>query len=115
MFSVCSHLGGGQSSRGGVSPAGRGGQSSWGGVSPAGGGGGQSSQGGVSPARGGGSVQLVGGGSAKIGLTTRRAVCLLRSRRRTFLFYALFTHKVSYSDFLFKENIDQVSSKFHFC
>ena len=93
-------------SAGGVSPAGGGGQSSWGGVSPAGGG--------VSPAGGwgwvsqpGGSVQPGGvswggsvsqGGSAGGGrlvsqdrttecvLTTQRAVCLLRSRRRTFLF-----------------------------
>ena len=52
-----------------VSPARGGDQSSWGGVSPGGG--------------GGGSDQL--GGSASCALL--QAVCLLRSRRRTFLFY----------------------------
>ena len=65
MFSVCSHLGGGsgQSQPGGgqVSPAGWGGQSS----------------------QGGGSVQPRGV-SASCALL--RVVCLLRSRRRTFLF-----------------------------
>ena len=80
-------------SGGGVSPA-RGG----GGVSPARGQGGGSVQlggsvqwggsvqpgGWVRPA--GGGDQSNGGGSAKIGLTTRRAVCLLCSRRRTLLF-----------------------------
>ena len=90
--SVCPQGEGG----GGSGPAGRGG------VSPAGGGGGQVQLGGVSPSRGGsgpagggvrsswgGSVQpggvrsSRGGGSASCALL--RAVCLLRSRRRTFL------------------------------
>ena len=64
----------------GQSPAGRGQVR----VQP--GGSGQSSRGGgVSPAgRGGGSVNGGGGGSASCALL--RAVCLLRSRRRTFLF-----------------------------
>ena len=81
VFSLFTSGRGGQSSQpgGGVSPASRGGGS----VQP--GGGSVQLAGGVSPAGGGGSVQPAGGGSAKIGLTTRRAVCLLRSRRRTFL------------------------------
>ena len=98
MFSVCSHLGGG-----GVSPAGGGGFRS---VQPVGGGGGGSgpaSRGGggqVQPA-GGGQVQPAGGGSGpasrgggsgpaskgggSASCALLRAVCLLRSRRRTFL------------------------------
>ena len=101
MFSLCPHLGGGQVSEptggGQVSePTGGGGQVQLGGVrsvSRRGGvrsswrGGGQVSE----PMGGGGQVQLGGGvrssrgGSASCALL--RAVCLLRSRRRTFLFY----------------------------
>ena len=87
---VNSHPGGGQVSPGGgggcqVQPAG-GVRSSRGGSGPAGrGGSGQSSQGGSGPAG--------GGGSASCALL--RAVCLLRSRRRTFLFSA-------YSQFSFR-------------
>ena len=107
MFSVCPHLGGGgqvrvqpggggvrsESSRGGGGqvrvPPGGSGQSSQGGGS------GQSSRGGggqVSPARGvgqssrGGWVSPAGGGGGSASCTLLRAVCLLRSRRRTFLF-----------------------------
>ena len=93
MFSVCPHWGGGgvrsESSRGGgqVSPAGGGGQ-----VSPAegvrsvqlGGGQDQPARGGSGPASRGGGVRSNRGGSASC--APLRAVCLLRSRRRTFLF-----------------------------
>ena len=99
----------GQSSWGGASPARGGGQFSWGGVSPARGGispigGAQSSWGGSGQSSWGGGGQLGGvrsvsqgggqlGGGLGVGqdrttervLTTRRVVCLLRSRRRTFL------------------------------
>ena len=93
VFSLFTSWGSGQSSRGGVRSVQPGGVRS---VQPGGGGqvsptgGGQSSQGGgqVSPA-GGGSVQP-GGGSVQPGgvsiLGPLAAVCLLRSRRRTFLF-----------------------------
>ena len=108
MFSVCPHLGGvrSESSQGGgqvrvqlegglgQSPAGGGqvrvqlgggsGQSSQGGVSPAGGGS-------VQPAGGGGSVSGGGGGSASC--TLLWAVCLLRSRRRTFLLLEMQTYQ----------------------
>ena len=91
MFSVCPHLGGGvvrsvQLGRGSGESS-RGSQ-----VSPAGGKGGQSSQWGESGQcswQGGGSVQPAGGGSVQLGesasCTLLRAVCLLCSRRRTFL------------------------------
>ena len=99
MFSVCPHLGGGgQVQAGGgsgpagwgeggqVSPAGRGGSGPGGGVGGSGPAGGR---GGVRSSRPGGrgvrSVQRRGGGvSASCALL--QAVCLLRSRRRTFLF-----------------------------
>ena len=126
MFSVCSHLGGGQvrggqvqlaggvrSSRGGSGPARWGGQvqpggvrSSWGGQVQLGGsglggvrsswggqvqlGGSGPARGGSGPAGGGGQLQLAGGGQVQPGgsgsCTLLRAVCLLHSRRRTFLF-----------------------------
>ena len=74
--SICLSTGGGSVQPGGgsVQPGGGSVQLAGGGVSPAGGG--QSSQ-------QGGSVQPGGGGQV---LTTRWAVCLLRSRRRTFLY-----------------------------
>ena len=73
--------GGGQSSRGGggISPGGMVSPGGWGGVSP---GGGSVQPGGVSPA-GGGEVSQYR--TTEWVLTTRWAVCLLRSRRRTFL------------------------------
>ena len=56
-----------------------------GGSGPADGGGGQVQlRGGSGPASGGGSGPASGGGSASCALL--RAVCLLHSRRRTFLF-----------------------------
>ena len=109
---VCSQGGGVRSSRrGGSGPAGGGIRSSWrgeGGSGPAGGGGGgvrsswwgvegvrsvqpgggegsgQSSRGGGSGQSSQGGVSQRGGGSASCALL--RAVCLMRSRRRTFLF-----------------------------
>ena len=90
MFSLCPHLGGGgqvQLPGGGSGPAAVGGvgqvqpggvRSSWGGGSGPAGGVSQSSRGG-----GVGQVQLGGGESASCALL--RVVCLLRSRRRTFL------------------------------
>ena len=84
IFSLCPHLGGGQvqprRGRSGQS-ANRGGvRSSWGGGS------GPAGQGGSGPAGGGGggSGPVSGGRSASCALL--RAVCFLRSRRRTFLF-----------------------------
>ena len=66
-----------------------------GGSGPAGGGGVRSSQGGSGPAGRGGQVQPRGGGKVQLGgpasCTLLRAVCLLRSRRRTFLFYNIFS------------------------
>ena len=105
---VCPQVGGGgvRSSRGGVRSSCRGGSGpAWGGqVLPGGGqiqpGGVRSSwQGGSGPAgrggvrsscQGGGQVQLPGGGSASCALL--RAVCLLRSRRRTFLLNIILLH-----------------------
>ena len=117
MFSVCSQGGGGQPGGGQVQPGG-GVRSSRGGLGPARGGlgpaRGGSARGGSGPARGvsgpagGGQVRLgggsfrLGGGQVQLGggvsrdmstagvIATRRAVCLLRSRRRTFLFTKLF-------------------------
>ena len=86
MFSVCSHLGGGQVQlpEGGSGPA-AGGRSG-----PAAKGGQVQLLGGVrSSCRGGGSGPAAGGGSASCALL--RAVCLLRSRRRTFLFHFAFS------------------------
>ena len=87
------HRGGVRSSRGGSGPAGGVGQ-----VQPGGGGqvqpgGGQVQPRGVRSSRGGGSGPAGGGGSAKLGQhrpATWRAVCLLRSRRRTVLFSHIF-------------------------
>ena len=72
--------GSGQSSRGGGSVQPVGGIRS---LQPGAGGSGHSSWGGVSPAGGGGEVSQWGEGSASCALLW--AVCLLRSRRRTFL------------------------------
>ena len=119
---VCPHPGGVQSSvqpgGGGSGPARAGGSGPAGGGSgPAGGGQVQPRGGGsvLSPA-GGGQVQPWGGGSVQLGggsgpaggggssqdrttewvLSTRRAVCLLRSRRRTFLLNIIFCPFVRY-------------------
>ena len=65
---------------GGLGPAGRGGSG------PAGGGGGQ-----VSEPTGGGAVPAGGGGAGSASCALLRAVCLLRSRRRSFLFQSVYT------------------------
>ena len=122
--SVCPQGGGGQVQPGGSGPArgvrsSGGVRSSWGGSGPARGGV-RSSRGGSGPA-GGGQVQLGGGGQSSRGegqvqlgwgqvqpggggvrssrggsasCTLWRAVCLLRSRRRTFLFLPAFGNHI---------------------